>query len=552
MRRAQIQSPLLQKAAAFLGQMNPTGALWIVFAGALTVVAALNVLGIQTRLPWWPALLTAAFAGGMARLDLRGHHRLSAIVLIAFNYFSVLVVALSMVFSGDHYAAQRVLTWWAMGIGLAPLLLPARYSLPILLFFVASVAFFYGVIGDYETIFLMLTLLAAIGGLITLAIQRKDAYYQTQQQQMLEHERLYRLFFENAPYGLSRVKPDGTFIDMNPALARIIGYDSPAEMIASGVSVSDRYVDPARRKELMRIIEKQGYVQDFEAELYRTDGQIITVMMAGRLLRGPDGSVQAIEGTLQDVTQRKQAEALRTEATRREEQIALIQRITRDAIHDLVTPLSAIYTQLHLLRYYHRGNSDLMERLERLEFQVRQIQAAIERLKRLSSLGEGQPNRQVTPLTDKLAALVARQCELRGPQVAPLQLIVKRDPGPVLLDWIQFETALVQIIQNAYEHSGPDQPIRVVVDGRAHELELCVEDSGSGIQPADLPHIFEPFYRAEPRPVREGSLGLGLTLARLVVDQHHGQISASSTPGKGTSICIRIPIVSLQEPISTF
>lgn len=552
MRRAQIPPLRLQRTTAWLNQMSPASALWSIFAGALLLIAVFGLLGIQIWLPWWLALLTAAFAAGMAWLDLRGHRTFSAVMIIAFNYFSVLLVALGMLFDGNHYAAQRVLIWWAMGIALAPLLLPARYSLPLLLFFVASLLVFYGAIREYENIFLMLILLAAIGGLITLAMQHKEAQYQAQQQQMLEHERLYRLFFENAPYGLSRVKPDGTFIDMNPALARIMGYNSPAEMIASGVSVSDRYVDPARRQELIRIIEKQGYIQDFEAELYRTDGQIITVMMAGRVLRGPDGSIQAIEGTLQDVTQRKQAEALRTEATRREEQIALIQRITRDAIHDLVTPLSAIYTQLHLLRYYHHADTSLMERLARLEFQVRQIQAAIERLKRLSSLGEGQPNRQVTPLTDKLAALVARQCELRGPQVAPLQLIVKHDPGPVLLDWIQFETALVQIIQNAYEHSGPEQPISIVVDGRAHELELRVEDSGSGIQPADLPHIFEPFYRAEPRPVRDGSLGLGLTLARLVVDQHHGQISASSTPGQGTSICIRIPIVSLQEPISTF
>lgn len=552
MHRTQVQQPLLQRTIALINQMSPASALWMVFAGALLPVAVLGLLGVQTWLPWWQALLTSAFAFGMAWLDLRGHRTLSAIMLIAFNYCSVLLVALGMLFVGDYYAAQRVLIWWAMGIGLAPLLLPARISLPLLLFFVASTVFFYTIVQEYENVFLMLVLLAAVGGLITLAIQRREAQYQAQQRQMLEHERLYRLFFENAPYGLSRVNQDGTFIEMNPALARILGYDSPAEMIASGLSVSERYVNPERRQELIRIIEKQGYIQDFEAELYRADGQIINVMMAGRVLRGPDGSIQAIEGTLQDVSQRKQAEALRTEATRREEQIALIQRITRDAIHDLVTPLSAIYTQLHLLRYYHRSDSDLMERLARLELQVRQIQAAIERLKRLSSLGEGQPNRQVTPLTDKLAALVARQCELRGPQVAPLQLIVKRDPGPVLLDWIQFETALVQIIQNAYEHSDPDQPIRVVVDGDANKLELCVEDSGSGIQPADLPHIFEPFYRAEPRPVREGSLGLGLTLARLVVDQHHGQISASSIPGKGTSICIRIPIVSLQEPISTF
>lgn len=551
MHRAQIPPPLLQKAALLLRQMSPTSALWIVFALALIVVAGLGLLGIQIWLPWWLALLTCAFAFGMAWLDLRGHQRLSAIMLITFNYFSVLVVALSMVFSGDPYAAQRVFTWWAIGIGLAPLLLPARYSLPLLLFFVASTVFFYAIIQDYENVFLMLVLLAAVGGLITLTMQHLAAQYQAQQQ-LLEQERLYRLFFENAPFGLSRVRPDGTFIEMNPALARIMGYDNPAEMIANGISVTDRYVDPTRRAELLRIIEQQGYIQDFEAELYRADGQIITVMMAGRVLRGPDGRVQAIEGTLQDVTQRKQAEALRTEAARREEQIALIQRITRDAIHDLVTPLSAIYTQLHLLRYHHRSDGDLMERLARLESQVRQIQAAIERLKRLSSLGEGQPNRQVTPLIDKLTALVARQCELRGPQVAPLQLIVKRDPGPVLLDWIQVETALVQIIQNAYEHSGPDQPIRLVLDSSSEEIEIRVEDSGSGIEPADLPHIFEPFYRAQPRPVREGSLGLGLTLARLVVDQHHGQISASSTPGQGTSICIRIPIVSLQEPISTF
>jgi two-component system cell cycle sensor histidine kinase/response regulator CckA len=124
-----------------------------------------------------------------------------------------------------------------------------------------------------------------------------------------EAEERLRLLFENAVEGIFQASVDGKLLSVNPALARMCGYSSPAEMIASGSDVSaDFYADPQARLEFSRRMFADGAVERFEYQLRRKNGTKIWVSENARVVRDKAGDVVAYEGTMEDITDLKRAE----------------------------------------------------------------------------------------------------------------------------------------------------------------------------------------------------------------------------------------------------
>ncbi|MHB8424622.1 MAG: PAS domain S-box protein, partial [Gammaproteobacteria bacterium] len=122
-------------------------------------------------------------------------------------------------------------------------------------------------------------------------------------------ERKYRSIFENAIEGIYQSTSDGRVIGANPALARILGYETPEEMISGGLNIASRvYVRPEKRAELLRRIEGDGRYTDQEFQVFRRDGTTIWVCDNARGVRDTNGNMLYYEGTLQDITSRKRAE----------------------------------------------------------------------------------------------------------------------------------------------------------------------------------------------------------------------------------------------------
>jgi PAS domain S-box-containing protein len=119
-------------------------------------------------------------------------------------------------------------------------------------------------------------------------------------------EENYRSIFENALEGIFQSSPDGRFISVNPAMARIYGYDSPEEMIANITEISSQiYVDPHGRDEFQRRLDEYGNVHDWEYQVYRQDGSIIWVEEDTRAVYDTTGKILYYEGIIQDITERK-------------------------------------------------------------------------------------------------------------------------------------------------------------------------------------------------------------------------------------------------------
>jgi diguanylate cyclase (GGDEF)-like protein/PAS domain S-box-containing protein len=130
------------------------------------------------------------------------------------------------------------------------------------------------------------------------------------EEDLRQAEAKYRSIFENAVEGIFQTSLDGTFIIANPMLAMIYGYDSPAELIQSVTQIqSQLYVDPDRRHQFVRQILEQGVIKGFESQVYRRDGSIIWISESARPVFHPEGHLIGFEGTVEDISQRKQAEA---------------------------------------------------------------------------------------------------------------------------------------------------------------------------------------------------------------------------------------------------
>lgn len=142
-----------------------------------------------------------------------------------------------------------------------------------------------------------------------LSIVRDMRERKREQRALRTAEKKYRAIFENAAEGIYQSTPDGRLIDANPALARLLGYTSAQELLASDINnVLRFYVEPQCRTEIARLLEKQGFYTDVEYEIRRPDGSHIWVSDSARAIRGKDGTILYYEGTVQDVTKRRFAE----------------------------------------------------------------------------------------------------------------------------------------------------------------------------------------------------------------------------------------------------
>ena len=148
-------------------------------------------------------------------------------------------------------------------------------------------------------------------------------------------EENYRSIFENALEGIFQSSPEGRFLRVNPALAKIYGYDSPNEMITSITNIGEQlYVDSEQRKEFQEQLAKQQSVSDFEYRSYCKDGRIIWTQIDARVVKDNQGEILYYEGMVQDVTERKrredelrkQLEELRIEIdhSKREKEVAML------------------------------------------------------------------------------------------------------------------------------------------------------------------------------------------------------------------------------------
>ncbi|WP_228040841.1 EAL domain-containing protein [Nodosilinea sp. LEGE 07088] len=148
-------------------------------------------------------------------------------------------------------------------------------------------------------------LLRVVTADIALALERRQT-----ELSLKRAEAKYRSIFENAVEGMFQSTPEGRYLTVNPMLAKIYGYDSPAELIDTLVNINQQlYVQPNRRQEFAKLICANDAVLGFESEIYRKDGSMIWISESARAIYDGQNTLLGYEGTVKDITARKQGEA---------------------------------------------------------------------------------------------------------------------------------------------------------------------------------------------------------------------------------------------------
>lgn len=226
-----------------------------------------------------------------------------------------------------------------------------------------------------------------------------------------------------------------------------------------------------------------------------------------------------------------------------------ITQFTADASHELRTPTALIRTTAELALRKKRSPGEYEQALQQVLAESERTTEVIDNLLTLARADSGREDTRLDPLDMNTAlegALIAGQglAESRG---LSFEGRLSERACPVLGDAAMLRRLAMILIDNAIKYTPAPGPVQVSLDQDGNSAILEVRDSGIGISKDDLPHIFERFYRADKARGRDGGAGLGLAIAKWIVDQHRGEIHVESTPGKGSTFTISMPLASRQE-----
>jgi PAS domain S-box-containing protein len=368
---------------------------------------------------------------------------------------------------------------------------------------------------------------------------------------MKASEAEYRELFENAPYGIYRSTTDGKFTAVNPALVRMLRYDSAEELLQVDVA-EDLYVDPSERLKFIRqkTVATTGFHE--EALWKRKDGKRITVVLKGRSILGPDGSIVGFESMAEDVTDQRQLESQLRQAQKME----AIGQLTGGIAHDFNNELLVILLNTQMLaEAIERGETPRDDELEDIK---EAAQRAADITRQLVGF-----SRQATlkRVPTNLAARVTRMSSMLS-RILPANIQVETEAdssvSSVNVDPNSVEQMLLNLATNA-QHAMPDGgdlTVRVWEDNLDQDyclrypptipgryVLISATDTGLGMDEEIKAKIFEPFFTT--RPVGEGT-GLGMAMVYGLTKQQQGFVHVDSEPGSGTSVRLAFPVV--EEP----
>ena len=358
-------------------------------------------------------------------------------------------------------------------------------------------------------------------------------------------EENYRNIVENSAHGIFQSTPAGAFVGMNTAMARIYGFDTPQEFMQSISAISEQiYADPADRERFIRALETAGAIQGFEARNRRKDGSIIWISSNAHAVKDDSGNTIYYEGTVEDITHRKESEAERERLLAElAAKNAELERFVYTVSHDLKAPLVTIVGFLGYVEDdFRTGNAEALQKdMERIYRAAFKMQDLLKDLLDLSRIGRMMNESEVVPLN----ALVDEALELTEGRLAErgVQVLVEPDMPSVYGDAKRLLELVQNLIDNAAKYMGDQPEPRIEIGCRGSEGGkpiFFVRDNGIGIAPEQHERIFGLFNKLDPNV--EGT-GVGLALVKRIVEYHGGRIWVESAEGKGATF-----LFSLQPP----
>jgi two-component system cell cycle sensor histidine kinase/response regulator CckA len=365
------------------------------------------------------------------------------------------------------------------------------------------------------------------------------------EQALRESEARYFELVSNATYGIYWVTTDGELLSVNPALARMLGFESTEELLA--LHSSDvLYRDPALRDRLLVEYMNSGRV-DAVAEWKCKDGKIIHVHLNGRRTTNPERMIECIEVIVEDVTEKIALEKQLVQAQKFE----AIGQLAGGIAHDFNNMIGAIIGWADLgmeetdpTSRPHRHFEKMRQQADRASALTRQLLAFARR--QILEPRNMDLNQTVTETLSLLEKVIGGDIEIKS-TLAPDLALVSADPT-------QVEQILMNLCFNARDAMPHGGSLYIETTNAVFDEEYCavqplarpgnysmlsVSDTGTGMDAATIDHIFEPFFTT--KELGKGT-GLGLAMVYGIVRQHGGFVHVYSELGVGSNFRIYLPI----------
>jgi PAS domain S-box-containing protein len=362
-----------------------------------------------------------------------------------------------------------------------------------------------------------------------------------------ESEGKFRALFEASSQGVV-LHDEEQYLEVNPALAQMLGYDSPDQLIGLNPGLTSPVFQPdgqnsgvAALKHIQECLAK-GHVR-FDWVARRKNGEELAVEVI--LTRVELGGKRIIQAAVNDITQRKAAEAELLKSLAREKELGQLKsNFVSMVSHEFRTPLGVIMSSAEILENYleQLEPEDRREQLVSIRKNTRRMADLMEEVLVLGMVEAGQLDYRPTALdfgafcrrlVDELQSATNSKC--------PVLISMPDDGRTALADERLLQHVFNNLLSNAVKYSPAGSTVQFDVE-RDDDYAICrIRDHGMGIPESDLERLFSAFYRGRNAGQVPGT-GLGLTIVKRCVELHRGKIKVESTVGRGTTVIVKLPL----------
>ena len=390
---------------------------------------------------------------------------------------------------------------------------------------------------------------------VRLAAAVRSAWQKFQQKQALdEFKQSYYRLFERIPLGLYRLNARGEILEANSTLIKMLGCSSGQDV--KGQTMSAYHDESDRFLQWQQQLQYQGATAEFESKIRQQDETLIWVRHNATAIKNAKEQVVCYEGAVADITGAKRAELERIELLDSERQARqsaeranrLKDEFLTTLSHELRTPLNAIVGWAQLLRTGNIGEPQFTKALDTIERNARAQNQLVNDLLDVSTIIRGTVTLKPKPVD--LWQIVMASLDTVTPGANAKQLNIVTKPAHQPLEINGDEERLQQVFWNLLSNAVKFTPVGGTITASSHvtdsEVIVEVRDTGQGISADVLPYVFDRFRQAETKSSTrtQGGLGLGLAIARHLVEMHGGEIIADSEGiGQGAVFTVKLPVL---------